>query len=154
MLACAVVATGFACAPERDRDGLGPAHAAYVTARDARPQNNDATLRSFYAAYLEGLRTKDPAKALRFYRPDAHPEARNAIRMGLEFIRALESVNGEILELRDLGGRALLRAREQADFKVRNRVTNDRRDRTYQLVRVGRDWYIEPPDLGAARKRS
>ena len=137
----------------RDGSGLGPAYAQYVTARDASPANDDLTLRRFYDAFVEALRSKDPRKAQRFYRPDAHPEARNAIRMGLQFITLLEGLETELLGVRDLGGRALLEVRETATFKFRDRPSTDKKERQYQLVRLGREWYIEPPDLGPARKR-
>lgn len=137
----------------RDGDGLGPAYAQYVAARDAKPGNDEATLRRFYEAFVEALRSRDPRKARRFYRPDAHAEARNVIRAGLQFITLMERLDAELVTVRDLGGRALLETRETATFKFRDKTTTDKKDRQYQLVRLGRDWYIEPPDLGPARKR-
>lgn len=140
------------CSTERNADGLGPAHALYVAARDARPQNGEVTLRRFYDAYLEAVRTKEPNKVMRFYRPDAEPEALNALRMGADFVQVLETISGEVTDVRYLETRATLRAKEVANFKFRNRPGVDSRERAYQLVRIGREWYIHAPDLGAARK--
>ncbi len=146
------LAFGAACSGERDADGLGQSYTAYLQARDTTPAKGELVLRRFYDAYLDALRSKDPKKALRFYRPDMEPEALNAVRLGLEFTKLLESLSGELLEVRDLGGRGLFKTRESAAYRFRGKQTTDRRDRTYLAVRLGKDWYLEAPDLGAARK--
>lgn len=134
----------------RDPDALGPHRKAYAAA--IQGGRSDDAVRAFYEGYLHALRQKNPDKALQFFRPDVHPEVRNALRMGLEFVKVLQSMEGRITELKVVNGRALLRTSETAMFQFRNRKQPDRRDRTYQLTRVGGDWYFEPPDLGKARQ--
>jgi hypothetical protein len=135
----------------RSPEGLGASYAQYVAARTAG--RTEEAVRHFYAAYLDALRSKDPSRAMRFFRPDLPAEASNAIRMGLEFVKILQSVEGRVTDVRDLVDRALLKTSEQAVFALRNRTQPDRRDRVYQLVRLDGEWYFEAPDLGRARAK-
>jgi hypothetical protein len=148
LLFCAIALGVLSCSG-RDPKELGSNYDQYLQAM--KRGQEEAALQYFYAAYLDALRSKDPAKAMLFFRPDMQAEARNAVRMGLEFVRILQSVDGRITDLRDLVGRALLKTSEQASFSFRNRTQTDRRDRVYQLTRLGDEWYFDPPDLGRAR---
>jgi hypothetical protein len=139
------------CSGGRDPEILGVHRAPYEQALAAG--RTEEAIRSFYAAYLDGLRSRDPQKALVFFRPDMPPEARNSMRMGLEFVKILDSMEGRITEIKDLGDRALVRGTENATFRFRNRQQQDRRERVHQLVRLGGHWYFEITDLGRARQK-
>lgn len=147
-----VVALGAAgCSSTRDSEGLGPSYPSY---RAALGQGRlEQALRKLYASWGETLRTRDPARALRFFRPDMSAKARNTVRMGLELIRTLTSFRGTITDLRLLGDRALLKTTETAVFRFRGKTRTDRRSRVRQLRLVNGDWYFEPPDLGRVRKK-
>jgi len=133
----------------RDPEGLGAHYEQYRIA--LRAGKTEDALRSLYQAYLDAFRQRDPGKVMRFYPPDMQAEARNAMRLGAEFAKLVQSVEGRITDFRDLVDRALLKATETATFNFRGKTPTDRRDRVYQLRKVGGDWYFDSPDLSKAR---
>jgi hypothetical protein len=134
----------------RDPSGLGPHYERYLAAR--KQNKTEEAVRALYEAWLDALRSKDPARAMRFFRPDMQAESLNSVRMGLEFVKILVSMEGRITDLRDLVDRVTLKTSETAMFRFRNSTQSDRRDRTYQLTRLDGEWYFDPPDLGRARR--
>ena len=133
----------------RDPEGLGPNYERYLSALKAKQA--DEAIRFFYEAYLDAMRQKDPGRVARFFRPDEQAEMKNTLRMGFEFVKLVESVEGKITELRNLGSRALLRTTESVVYRFRDRTHPDRRDRVRQLRFLDGHWYFEAPDLGKAR---
>jgi hypothetical protein len=140
----------FVACGGRDPEGLGANYQSYLDALKA--QKADEAIRFFYEAYLDALRQKDPGKVARFFRSDGPAEMKNALRMGLEFVKLIVSVDGKITELRNLGSRALLRTTETVVYRFRDRTHPDRRDRVRQLSFLDGHWYFDAPDLGKARQ--